>query len=973
MTDIAGNHTREEAIFVRSQPLVLGSGVGVNPSRLEFVIEEESPELQTVTLANSTTNNFDFTIATKTDDGGNWLQVVPLTGTVSPNETRPFAVGVLRSSLAAQITNTGTITISGSLLSTPRTIPVIVVQRVARLVGLEVVQVVQDWSNSVPLFAGKPTTVRAHLENILFKPAKVTGTLLIQAEDGSEFELNPSNPEIEPKFNAARLDRRAGINSSLNFSVPLELVNGAVFFQLKADGVICREIAETPNDCRTLAIFQPPPRPRIQFVDIIWTDPTGGSHSLGSKGLKDLARRLISCYPITGITASLSEFRWQGVGPPDLSVALDTLDWMRLLDASLSPAWTDRIYYGAIAHHEIGGLAYVRGDVGTSYVLADPFTEGRHSHSHEIAHVLGQHHAPFCGADGSDGVPAFPYVSDGRPTLGPMTNDANTVVFGFDHLTKEIISPEHYFELMSYCRTDPLDRWPSKFTYQQLRTSISVRFDGTSSNPPPSVMTFFRGRINSITRALTFAPPATLSVVGAPPSPTPGDYVLQALNASGQVLQRVAFAPKEAKPEGNIPAALSFIIPVTADPAITQVQVARSNQVLGTLSASANSPTVRVIAPNAGENLSSATVDIHWEGSDADGDALSYAVQFSPDNGTNWQTLVVDLTSTNYTAPRALLPQTTAARMRVIASDGFHTAMDTSDGTFTVPNNPPELSIETPTPDELFLGNRQIVFEAFPYDIEDGALDGTNVTWRSDRDGLLGHGSSLFTTAAALSEGLHVISATARDSANVEVNAQVNIQVQRTIPAKVTDLIASQSTQMAGDGPILSITVLNRGPSDAAGVTITNEIPMGAAVLSANSSLAPCTVTNGLVICDIGPLAADEKATVTLRVEVPAAGTYTNQASVTGLDLDPIPANNVTTASMTIGGQAPRLKASVAGAQLILSWPTSATGFSLQSAPSLTPPVNWQPVTASGGLSDDGNVVTVSLPNATQFYRLKKP
>jgi hypothetical protein len=57
-----------------------------------------------------------------------------------------------------------------------------------------------------------------------------------------------------------------------------------------------------------------------------------------------------------------------------------------------------------------------------------------------------------------------------------------------------------------------------------------------------------------------------------------------------------------------------------------------------------------------------------------------------------------------------------------------------------------------------------IVLEASAFDPDEAFLGGANVRGRSSRDGLLGLGAMLLRESTRLSEGAHVISATATDS-----------------------------------------------------------------------------------------------------------------------------------------------------------------------------------------------------------------
>jgi hypothetical protein len=85
---------------------------------------------------------------------------------------------------------------------------------------------------------------------------------------------------------------------------------------------------------------------------------------------------------------------------------------------------------------------------------------------------------------------------------------------------------------------------------------------------------------------------------------------------------------------------------------------------------------------------------IRWSGSDADGDALSYAVLISPDNGATWEPVTGDLTATRYTWDFSQLPAGANYRIKVIATDGINTGHDLSDAPFTI--KAPEAPIYLP-------------------------------------------------------------------------------------------------------------------------------------------------------------------------------------------------------------------------------------------------------------------------------------
>ena len=68
----------------------------------------------------------------------------------------------------------------------------------------------------------------------------------------------------------------------------------------------------------------------------------------------------------------------------------------------------------------------------------------------------------------------------------------------------------------------------------------------------------------------------------------------------------------------------------------------------------------------------------------------------------------------------------------------------------------------------------------------------------------------------------------------------------------------------------------------------------------------------------------------------------------------------------------PSLNARPNGNQLILSWPTNAVGFTLQSTINLTPPATWIDSANSPAVIGTQFTVTNTPSGPAQFYRLRK-
>ena len=119
-------------------------------------------------------------------------------------------------------------------------------------------------------------------------------------------------------------------------------------------------------------------------------------------------------------------------------------------------------------------------------------------------------------------------------------------------------------------------------------------------------------------------------------------------------------------------------------------------------------------------------------------------------------------------------------------------------------------------------------------------------------------------------------------------------------PAADVEVTVNDSPDPVNFGSNLTytITVRNNGEITVTGVTLTDTLPAGASLVSANSTAGTCSGTTS-INCNIGTLNGGATATVTIVVTPPAVSFITNTAMATINETDAIPANN-TVATQTI-------------------------------------------------------------------------
>ncbi len=152
-------------------------------------------------------------------------------------------------------------------------------------------------------------------------------------------------------------------------------------------------------------------------------------------------------------------------------------------------------------------------------------------------------------------------------------------------------------------------------------------------------------------------------------------------------------------------------------------------------------------------------------------------------------------------------------------------------------------------------------------------------------------GSAIANTAAA--------STTTSDSNTANNSATSSALVTTQTDLAVTG-ITSTDTPVAGTNLTFTLTIINNGPSNATGLTVTDTLPQRVRLLSAHSTQGTATMAGNVFVAFLGGLASGASATVTVVLSPSQAGTLTQTATITGLDTDPVSTNNTFTQNTTV-------------------------------------------------------------------------
>jgi hypothetical protein len=348
------------------------------------------------------------------------------------------------------------------------------------------------------------------------------------------------------------------------------------------------------------------------------------------------------------------------------------------------------------------------------------------------------------------------------------------------------VYPPTWTDMMTYCANE----WISDFTYEGLldwfqgKSGVAALATAALDAATATDRLLVSGSIDPATHAVELATLYVVPDAAEIEPPTPGPYAIVLRSAGGGELARYPFTPAEmhggpllqsSGPREVELLSISEFVPYVAGATRVDIE-GPSGTLLKVVKAGAAPPTVTLLSPNGGGAVAGDPVAVTWQAADPDGDPLAFAVQYTADDGATWLMAAQYITGTTALIPRANLAAGPAARFRVWASDGIHTASDASDAAFVLPNLPPTVTICQPAGDAAFVVGQTVGLAADAYDADEGDLDDSQVQWRSSLDGPLGSGAEL--AVADLSLGVHTITVTAADGQGASASASLQVKVR---------------------------------------------------------------------------------------------------------------------------------------------------------------------------------------------------
>lgn len=455
--------------------------------------------------------------------------------------------------------------------------------------------------------------------------------------------------------------------------------------------------------------------------------------------------------------------------------------WYGMVDNAVPSAYGG---CGRRPGHEAGGLV--------NHPIGGPIM------AQEIGHNLGRQHPRGCSAENVDG--SYPWES----AL------ANT--WGIDLLGSSYpytIYGRFNYDFMGYCGWTGDDSrgyriegiWVSAYTYKAIGRDLYgiAQVPGGSNglaaiNSFQSLPPYLIGTLNVNGSTVEEAGNFFVYDLSAEQynrlvdTSLQDQYFVELLKEDGEFIEGRYFdlmelSNSDYKTDNGL---LYITLPFYPDAA--KLVVSRDDVVIFEKEVSSNAPIVELISPADGVVWpESGLQTIEWTASDADGDDLSYILQYSMDGGELWNTVTVGLEETSFEVDAAGFAGSNQAVFRVIASDGFNTVSSQNQTPITVPQKAPQVNIDSPTEGAVFGAGNLVILNGNAIDYEDGILSDDAFVWSSDIDGRLGQGPILW--GMPISAGEHTITLEVTDRDGMTASKSVFIEVLDVVQLAPGDVI----------------------------------------------------------------------------------------------------------------------------------------------------------------------------------------
>jgi hypothetical protein len=365
-----------------------------------------------------------------------------------------------------------------------------------QIVGCEIIQSIQDITNSVPLIKGKPTVIRVYV-----KPASPTAGLSAQLNiitPNSTVPLTTTLAFLDPNWTLSVV--RNDLGKSLNFAVPQMLTNSD--FTISSLTLSASGSALSCDGCNLNAPvhFVNAPPLRVKVIGFSYNIP--GSNSIATPSNADFSSIqswLKRAYPIASLVLSqiTLDIADQGMSVDDLDCNTVNTVLTRIRKNEVRSGIDGHTHYYGIVPDDAG---FMRGCASGIPQTPDPGTvasgpSGKPTPTlfkwdttssyagwyagHELAHTFGRFHPGFCLDNSADDNNMPPEIAN---AMGHLAGSDNRYV-GYDSGLDGhpvTLPGTIWTDIMTYCDYE----WPSSYTYQGILARLQSEGNSSQGQAP---------------------------------------------------------------------------------------------------------------------------------------------------------------------------------------------------------------------------------------------------------------------------------------------------------------------------------------------------------------------------------------------------------------------------------------------------------------------------------------------------------
>ncbi len=445
---------------------------------------------------------------------------------------------------------------------------------------------------------------------------------------------------------------------------------------------------------------------------------------------------------------------------------------------------------------------------------------------HEIGHSQGRGH--------TFDDPSYPY-----PDQEIGTSDFRGFDFGDTGLNSLLIPrvyPHDWHDVMSYSN----NQWISDYTYVGIK-NFGTLVTAPTANIGGGAYLQLSGVLLPDAHEADMTQVRYWSALGFTPTPpTPGAYRIRLLNSGGE-LAHYDFTPVAGENDSAL--LISEFVPFALGTTRVEITHPGSGSLAWSYDLSANAPVVSNVQLASPPSPVSGVVTLNWNASDADGDALTYDVLYSEDDGVSWQVIGMGLTASTAEIDTADLAGSLQGRFKVIANDGLNQGEALS-AAYNVQMKAPTITVISPADGQTFIFGEEVYFAAEVYDLQDG--DVASIQWRDQTNFLLGTGTEF--SQDDLIIGANEITVTAVNSEGLSTAVTFTIYVDDELlpPAPTLTVGPDQISFHVADGVTTlqsrTVAVNNLGEGEFT-VTVAEDAPWLSVSQSGSNTPLQLTLT----------------------------------------------------------------------------------------------------------------------------------